>query len=539
MNRPSLRLPTAILVVATWLLVAAPTASAALPPGGTFMDDNGSSFEGAIEAIAAEGITQGCDPLNVLFCPTESVSRAQMAAFLVRALDLPAAPSAGFVDVSGSFTVAIDRLAAAGITRGCNPPANDRFCPTQAVTRAQMAAFLVRALGLTATGGITFSDVPSGHPFRADISRLAAAGITSGCGGTRFCPDQAVTREQMAAFLARALDLDPIVPPPPATGNPTGHSPIPVEARLADTSDPDHVVGTGTPASCTSAAVVAAVAQGGTITFDCGPTPVVIPMGATARVFNDRPNVVLDGGGLVTLDGQGARRILYMNTCDPDLVWTTSHCQDQDHPTLTVQNLTFRGGRAAGTETMDGGGAIFVRGGRFKVVNARFTGNRCAATGPDVGGAALQVFSQHAGRPVYVVNTTFGGSTDLRNECSNGGGISSIGVSWTIINTLFADNRAIGTGANPPKNGLPGGGNGGAIYNDGNTMRLRVIGTRIERNRSNGEGGSAIFFVSNDRSGSVEIVDSVISGNTGDGFSTHPSIFFLGRSITFVRSTVQ
>ena len=156
-----------------------------------------------------------------------------------------------------------------------------------------------------------------------------------------------------------------------------------------------------------------------------------------------------------------------------------------------------------------------------------------------MGGAALQVFSQHAGRPVYVVNTTFGGSTDLRNECSNGGGISSIGVSWTIINTLFADNRAIGTGANPPKNGLPGGGNGGAIYNDGNTMRLRVLGTRIERNRSNGEGGSAIFFVSNDRSGSVEIVDSVISGNTGDGFSTHPSIFFLGRSITFVRSTVQ
>ena len=204
--------------MATWLLVAAPAASAALPPGGTFMDDNGSSFEGAIEAIAAEGITSGCDPLSVLFCPTEHVSRAQMAAFLDRALDLPAAPSAGFVDVSGSFAVSIDRLAAAGITRGCNPPANDRFCPAQAVTRAQMAAFLVRALGLTSTGGITFSDVPSSHPFRTDISRLAAAGISSGCGGGRYCPDQAVTREQMAAFLVRALDLDPIVPPPPPPG---------------------------------------------------------------------------------------------------------------------------------------------------------------------------------------------------------------------------------------------------------------------------------------------------------------------------------
>ena len=127
----------------------------------------------------------------------------------------------------------------------------------------------------------------------------------------------------------------------------------------------------------------------------------------------------------------------------------------------------------------------------------------------------------------------------LRNECSNGGAISSIGVSWTIINSLFRDNRAIGTGANPPKNGLPGGGNGGAIYNDGNTMTLRVVGTLMEDNWSNGEGGSAIFFVSNDRSGSVEIVESVLRDNTGDGFSTHPGIFFLGKRITFTDSTVQ
>ena len=118
-------------------------------------------------------------------------------------------------------------------------------------------------------------------------------------------------------------------------------------------------------------------------------------------------------------------------------MWTTSHCQDQDHPTLTVQNLTFVNGRSTGDETMDGGGAIFVRGGRFKVVNSQFYANRCAPTGPDVGGAALQVFSQYAGRPVYVVNTTFGGPGALRNECSNGGAISSIGVSWTIINSLF------------------------------------------------------------------------------------------------------
>jgi hypothetical protein len=256
-------------------------------------------------------------------------------------------------------------------------------------------------------------------------------------------------------------------------------------------------------------------------------------------VRNDRPPVVLDGRGRVTLDGMGRRRILYMNTCDPKQVWTTPHCQNQDHPTLTVQNLTFKNGRATGNGTKDGGGAIFVRGGRLKVVNSRFFGNRCARNGPDVGGAAIQVFSQHKGKPVYVVNSTFGGWQGKSNRCSNGGAIASIGVSWTILNSLFINNRATGRGANPPKAGTPGGGNGGAIYNDGNTMSLRVAGTKIANNRSNGEGGSAIFFVSNDRSGTVTISGSTIRNNSGDGFSTHPSIFFLGRSIRFTSSIVR
>ena len=282
-----------------------------------------------------------------------------------------------------------------------------------------------------------------------------------------------------------------------------------------------------------------AIARGGVIRFACGPGPVTIRMQATARVFNDKPDVVLDGRGQITLDGQGARRILYMNTCDPSLVWTTPHCQNQVHPSLTVQNITFRNGRSSGDGTMDGGGAIFVRGGRLKVVNARFYGNRCAPTGPDVGGAAIQVFSQHQGRPVYVVNSVFGGPDDRRNACSNGGAISSIGVSWIILNSLFQGNRAIGSGANPPAAGTPGGGNGGAIYNDGNDMTLRIEGTTMKGNRSHHEGGSAIFFVSNDRTGVVEVVDSVIRNNTGDGFSTHPGIFFLGRSITFTGSTVE
>ncbi|MBU1241111.1 hypothetical protein KJ865_15460, partial [Myxococcota bacterium] len=242
----------------------------------------------------------------------------------------------------------------------------------------------------------------------------------------------------------------------PPTGNPDGACTIPDEADLEDTSTPTSVIGDGTPESCTSAAVVAAVAQGGIITFNCGPDPVVITMEETAKIFNDKgPEIVIDGGNMVTLNGGGERRILYMNTCDQDLVWTTSHCQDQDHPRLTVQNLTFINGNATGMDP-DGGGAIFVRGGRFKVINSRFYVNTCDETGPDVGGGAIRVLSQYNGLPAYVVNSTFGGREDLGNYCSNGAGLSSIGVSYTVINSLFTHNRAIGNGANPAQNGTPG-----------------------------------------------------------------------------------
>jgi hypothetical protein len=306
----------------------------------------------------------------------------------------------------------------------------------------------------------------------------------------------------------------------PAAGNPGGDWPVPDEARAEDTSSPDHVIGDGTPDSCTSDAVVAAVARGGIVTFDCGPDPVTIVMHETAKVFNDTgPKIVIDGGGLVTLSGGGRRRILYMNTCDPDQVWTTSHCQNQDHPRLTVQNLTFIDADSRGETTYDGGGAIWVRGGRFKVVNCRFFNNQCADTGPDVGGAAIRVFSQHDGNPVYVAHSTFGGRDDLGNVCSNGGGVSSIGVSWTIINSLFTHNRAVGNGGNPSEPGTPGGGSGGAIYNDGNTMALSVWGSRVEHNEVNAY-GSAIFFVSNNHDGTLHIQETVSRYNINR--SGHP-----------------
>lgn len=324
-----------------------------------------------------------------------------------------------------------------------------------------------------------------------------------------------------ATAPAVRVDLDDLLNSPGTPDAP----PLPADARPVDTSDPDIVIGSGTPASCTSAAVVDAVARGGVITFDCGPNPVTIPMTATAKVVNTSPVVVIDGGGLVTLDGRDQRRILYQNTCDQAQIWTTPHCQNQDHPKLTLQGISFTRGNATG-ETIEGGGggAVFVRGGEVTVIDATFTANRCDPTGPDVGGGALRVLSQFDGRPVIVARSVF-----AANRCSNGAGTSSIGVSWRILNSTFFDNHAIGNGANPQRPGTPGGGNGGAIYLDGGPMTLELVGSVVRNNVAN-EGGGAVFFVSNDRTGRAFIRSSELTDNPSLGFETQgfPGIFHLG-----------
>ncbi len=309
---------------------------------------------------------------------------------------------------------------------------------------------------------------------------------------------------------------------------------VPAAARAVDTSHPTRFVGTGTPASCTSAAVVTAVRAGGVIRFRCGPGRVTIAMAATAKVVNRSTRVVLDGQGRITLNGGGARRILYMNTCDPAQVWTTSHCQNQATPQLVVQNIAFTAGNATG-ETGDGGGggAIFARGGRLKIVNATFSANRCDDSGPDLGGAAVRALSQYRNLPVFVVGSRFSGGV-----CSNGGALSSIGVSWAIFNSRFTGNRAVGRGANPQRSGTPGGGSGGAIYADGNRFTVRVAGSLMQDNHAN-EGGGAIFFVSNDRTGTLAIDRSTLRRNPSDGFRTFPGVYFLGASRSVRQSVVR
>ncbi|MDP8957725.1 MAG: S-layer homology domain-containing protein, partial [Actinomycetota bacterium] len=180
------------------------------PRASAFWDDNGSPHEADINKIYTAGITQGCGPGR--FCPKDPVTRAQMAAFLLRAL--PGDHDRHLLGYRGTFQDVPAGLWYTGyvehlfdgehrITNGCGSQPL-LYCPEQQVTRGQMAAFLVRALGLAPGGDDRFGD-DRGHQFEADINALAAVGITKGCGPGRFCPDGPVTREQMASFLARAF----------------------------------------------------------------------------------------------------------------------------------------------------------------------------------------------------------------------------------------------------------------------------------------------------------------------------------------------
>ncbi|MCP4309374.1 MAG: hypothetical protein GY788_31775 [bacterium] len=175
-----------------------------VPASNVFSDD--------INWLAEQGITLGCNPPdNTLFCPHDPVTRGQMAAFLVRTLHYTDSGVGNlFLDDDDSVIEAdIDKLGVAGVTRGCNPPLNDRFCPSQLVTRGQMAAFLARAVKLTDLGQSNLFGDDDGTVFEPDIDKLGATGVSKGCNpplNDRFCPDEYVTREQMAAFIKRAVD---------------------------------------------------------------------------------------------------------------------------------------------------------------------------------------------------------------------------------------------------------------------------------------------------------------------------------------------
>ena len=182
------------------VLGASPNDSTVVSWTNWFHDVGASSFQADIAWVAERGITVGCGAF--VYCPTQQVTRGQMASFLVRALHLPSTTTDFFSDDETSVHEAdINALRAAGLTSGCGATT---YCPTQQVTRGQMASFLVRALDLPSSTTDYFSDdETSSH--EADINAFAKAGLTYGCGGGKYCPTAGVTRGEMAAFLHRAL----------------------------------------------------------------------------------------------------------------------------------------------------------------------------------------------------------------------------------------------------------------------------------------------------------------------------------------------
>jgi hypothetical protein len=192
-----------VILLAGLFLVPIVIPSGASAGSGTFTDIAGNTHAEAIQAIADADITKGCTATT--YCPADLVTRAQMASFLARAFELPPAPRDYFRDDAGSVHEDnINRIAYAEITLGVSKGMYD---PGGNVTRAQMASFLARALGLDPVSGNRFTDVDGTHA--GNINAIAEEGITLGCNaaGTRYCPTDPVRRDQMASFLARALDL--------------------------------------------------------------------------------------------------------------------------------------------------------------------------------------------------------------------------------------------------------------------------------------------------------------------------------------------
>jgi plastocyanin len=236
-----------------------------------------------------------------------------MAAFLNRALSFPPGAGDSFTDDDGSvFEGDIERLAASGVTRGCNPPDNTLFCPDDSVTRGQMAAFLVRAFGYEdGAGSDRFSD-DDVSVFEADIERLAAAGVTLGCNppdNTLYCPDQDVTRAQMATFLGRALGLTPDTPPPATTSTTSGDS-------TSTTDDGSSTSTTEDDGSTTTTA--------GQTTTTAGSSDVVVLVGNN---FFDDDSVTISGGDTVTFSkpGSGNHNVDFANNSIPDSIGPTTN----------------------------------------------------------------------------------------------------------------------------------------------------------------------------------------------------------------------
>jgi hypothetical protein len=297
-----------------------------------------------------------------------------------------------------------------------------------------------------------------------------------------------------------------------------------------------------------------ALGKGGVITFDCGGA-VTIAITATLKVPTDK-DTVIDGGKLVTLDGQGSHQIMSFDSPG----WQTNEHR------LTLQHLRLINAKETGTNAIptapapcsqgfdDGqGGAVYMRDGNLTVIDSIFTGNQAAPLGPDTGGGAIYVQGSKHG--VLIVGSTF-----EHNSASNAGAVGGLFAELDIYDSLFDNNTAVGSGANnndPSKcsvmnngqNEVGSGGNGGAIYSDGIDVNITLCGDRIAGNAA-GQGafGGGLFFTSNNFAGTLSITDTTMTGNTGGHWTNvkSGSVTNAGdavgtncQSITIQNSTIQ
>jgi hypothetical protein len=288
---------------------------------------------------------------------------------------------------------------------------------------------------------------------------------------------------------------------------------------LDTTGDKGNVVGDGTAGSCTEAALGAAVAKGGVITFSCGGAVTIAV--TSEKVFPKGKSSTLDGGGLVTLDGGGSTRILRFN--GGDFRKTTD--------TVTLQHLTLKGGHASGSKIPDapapcsqgtdidgGGGAILVRDGILHVFDVTFLGNEAAKSGPDVAGGAI---NGQGSLGVVVIGSTFDG-----NAASNGGAIGCLNTDLAVYDSVIRNSKATGTGGNnidkdkckAAFNGgeVGDGGNGGAISIDGGSDgTVTFCGVTFTGNTAGTLGG--VVFRTPDLAPQQTIFDrSTLDGNHAD-----------------------
>ena len=326
----------------------------------------------------------------------------------------------------------------------------------------------------------------------------------------------------------------PVITPPGTTCG------APVSA--VDTSSPDHVVGDGAAGSCTEAALAAAVAQGGTITFACGDAPVTIAITQPLQLRTD-VDTTLDGGGTVTLDGGGDVQILSFDHGDYRVNTTV----------LTLQHLTLANGRAHGTKMYapapspcsqgyyDGyGGALYLRDGELVVIDCRFVDNQAESLGPDVGGGAISLLGA---RRAVIADSVFQG-----NRGSSGGAINCLNSELDVYDSVFDGNVAEGNGANSDDasqcavvadNGqhqVGSGGNAGAIGIDGGDDGTHTFcGVRFTNNQGGvGALGGALARTP-DRDMQTTVIDRcTFDGNHGDSAA---GVYFHNSDLQIVATT--